>query len=73
MRYKPLLAATKDMGNWKSKDWSGKILAGIAEKDSNTIAHVTEGLKSPDVNTRYIAAAALSRLGGKAKSTIPVL
>lgn len=69
----PLLAATKDMGNWKSKDWSGKVLAGVAEKDKKVIARVIEGLKSPHVNTRYIAAAALSRLGGKAKAAIPAL
>jgi HEAT repeat protein len=69
----PLLAATKDMGNWKSKDWSGKILAGIAGKDNKVIPRVIEAVKSPHVNTRYIAAAALSRLGPKAKAALPAL
>jgi HEAT repeat protein len=69
----PLIAATKDMGNWKSREWSAKTLAGVADKDAKVVPRLIEILKSPQVHTRYVATSALGQLGAKAKPAIPAL
>jgi HEAT repeat protein len=69
----PLIAATKDMGNWKSRDWSAKVLAGVAEKDAKVIPKLIAALKSTQTHTRYVAVSALGRLGAKAKAALPGL
>src|SRR5262249_12601971 len=69
----PLLAATKDWGNWKAREWAAKCIADIATKDDKLIPPLIEKLKTPHLHTRYVVISTLSRLGAKSKAATPAM